>query len=203
MSFNLQKSASMVLIHLLKGVLYKDKSQELWRDLLTYQAAVRDYFTAIGLQVFIDETEGYAFLQQRQDGADENGAGGDGSDTALPRLVQRRPLSYPVSLLCVLLRKKLIEQDATGGETRLIISREQMVDMLRVFLPATSNEAKMIEQIGSHIGKIEEYGFLRRLKGDEERFEVRRIIKALVDADWLTDFEKRLEEYQAYADTSA
>ncbi len=203
MSFNLQKSASMVLIHLLKGVLYKDKSPELWRDLLTYQAAVRDYFTAIGLQVFIDETEGYAFLRQRQDGADENGAGEDGSDTALPRLVQRRPLSYPVSLLCVLLRKKLIEQDTTGGETRLIISREQMVDMLRVFLPATSNEAKMIEQIGSHIGKIEEYGFLRRLKGDEERFEVRRIIKALVDADWLTDFEKRLEEYQAYADTSA
>ncbi len=203
MSFNLQKSASLVLIHLFKGVLYKDNSPELWRDLLTCQAVVRDYFTAIGLQVFIDETEGYAFLRQRQDGEGENGAGEDNSDTVLPRLVQRRALSYPVSFLCVLLRKKLIEQDATGGETRLIVSREQIVDMLRVFLPATGSEAKMIEQIGSHIGKIEEYGFVRRLKGDEERFEVRRIIKALVDADWLTDIDKRLEEYQAHADASA
>lgn len=203
MSFNLQKSASIVLIHLLKGVLYKDRSPELWRDLLTYQAAAHDYFTAIGLQVFIDETEGYAFLRQRQGDEGESSAGEDGSDTVLPRLIQRRPLSYPVSLLCVLLRKKLIEQDATGGETRLIVSREQIVDMLRVFLPTTGSEAKMIEQIGNHIGKIEEYGFLRRLKGDEERFEVRRIIKALVDADWLTDFDKRLEEYQAYANTSA
>ena len=44
--------------------------------------------------------------------ADEDGS-------ALPRLVPRRQLSYPVSLLLALLRKRLAEADAAGGE-RLI-----------------------------------------------------------------------------------
>lgn len=193
---SLPHQASLVLIQLFKGVLYQDKSPELWRDLLTYQAAIHDYFAIIGLQVLIDETEGYAFLRQRPEEAEENE-----DAPALPRLVQRRQLSYPVSLLCVLLRKKLIEQDATGGETRVILSREQIVDMLRVFLPEGSNEAKTVEQIESHIRKVTDYGFLRRLKGDEERYEVRRIIKALVDADWLGDLTQKLEAYQAHADT--
>ena len=89
-----------MLIQLCKGVLYGDKSPELWRDLLTYQASIHDYFAVLGLSVRIDETEGYAFLQQRStaEESDEN--------PELPRLVQRRQLSYPVSLLCVLLRKK-------------------------------------------------------------------------------------------------
>lgn len=103
----------------------------------------------------------------------------------------------------MLLRKKLIEQDATGGETRVILSRAQIVDMLRVFLPESSNEAKTFEQIESHIRKVIDYGFLRRLKGDEERYEVRRIIKALVDADWLGDLNQKLETYRSHADTLA
>lgn len=195
---NLPHQASLVLIQLFKGVLYQDKSPELWRDLLIFQGAVRDYFDVIGLQVLIDETEGYAFLRQRPEATD-----GEAGTPALPPLVQRRQLSYPVSLLCVLLRKKLIEQDAAGGETRVILSREQIVDMMRVFLPEGSNEAKTVEQIESHLRKVVDYGFLRRLKGDEERFEVRRIIKALVDADWLGDLAEKLETYRAHADTLA
>jgi hypothetical protein len=195
---NLPHQASLVLIQLFKGVLYQDKSPELWRDLLIFQGAVRDYFAVIGLQVLIDETEGYAFLRQGPEATD-----GEAGTPTLPPLVQRRQLSYPVSLLCVLLRKKLIEQDAAGGETRVILSREQIVDMMRVFLPEGSNEAKTVEQIESHLRKVVDYGFLRRLKGDEERFEVRRIIKALVDADWLGDLARKLETYQAHADTLA
>jgi hypothetical protein len=195
---NLPRQASLVLIQLFKGVLYQDKSPDLWRDLLIFQGAVRDYFAVIGLQVLIDETEGYAFLRQCPEATDE-----ETGTPALPPLVQRRQLSYPVSLLCVLLRKKLIEQDAAGGETRVILSREQIVDMMRVFLPEGSNEAKTVEQIEGHLRKVVDYGFLRRLKGDEERFEVRRIIKALVDADWLGDLAEKLEAYQAHADTLA
>ena len=60
---NLPHQASLVLIQLFKGVLYQDKSPELWRDLLIFQGAIRDYFAVIGLQVLIDETEGYAFLR--------------------------------------------------------------------------------------------------------------------------------------------
>ncbi len=196
---NLPHQVSLVLIQLCKGVLYADKSPELWRNLQTYQASVHDYFTVLGLRVRIDESEGYAFLQQHS--AEQ--ADVETDSAPLPHLVQRRQLSYPLSLLCVLLRKKLIEQDAAGGETRVILSRAQIVDMLRVFLPESSNEAKTVEQIEGHIRKIIDYGFLRRLKGDDERYEVRRIIKALVDADWLGDLNKKLEAYRSHADSLA
>jgi hypothetical protein len=197
-SFTLPRAASAALIHLFKGVLYQDQHPEPWRDLLQNQAAVADYAAVLGLQLFIDEPEGYAFLRQRPESAEEE----EGIEP-LPRLVQRRALSYPVSLLCVLLRKKLVELDAAGGETRLILGRDQIVEMLRVFLGERSNEAKLVDQIDTHIAKVTEFGFLRRLKKDEDQYEVRRIIKALVDADWLTGMDQRLEEYRNHADASA
>ena len=85
----------------------------------------------------------------------------------LPRLVARRPLSFPVSLLLALLRKKLAEFDAGGGDTRLILSRDEIVELVRVFLPEGSNEAKLIDQVETHLNKIVELGFLRRLKQQE------------------------------------
>jgi hypothetical protein len=117
----------------------------------------------------------------------------------MPRLIARRQLSFPVSLLLALLRKKLAEFDAGGGDTRLVLSRDDMVEMIRVFLPDSSNEARLIDQVDTHINKIISLGFLRALGGPEKMFEVRRILKAYVDAQWLADFEQRLIEYRAYA----
>ena len=117
--------------------------------------------------------------------------------------VARRPLSFPVSLLLALLRKKLAEFDAGGEATRLIMSRDEIVELLRVFLPDSSNEAKLIDQVDTQLNKIVELGFLRRLKsnaavnaGNPAIFEVRRILKAFVDAQWLAEFDARLASYQ-------
>lgn len=184
---------SPVLIHLLKAVLYRDQQEVLWQALLDLQAQVRDYFSVLGLELVLDESEGYAFLRQREA---EYGA----EQEPLPRLVQRRQLSYPVSLLCVLLRKRMVEQDAEGGAIRVILSRQQIIDLLQVFLPARGNQAKTVDQINRHINKVVEYGFLRPLQGQQDQFEVRRILKALVNADWLADLDHKLEEYRAYGD---
>ena len=107
----------------------------------------------------------------------------------------RRQLSYPVSLLLVLLRKKLAEHDASGAEPRLILHREQLLDMMRVFLPDTANEARLMDRIDAHINKVVELGFLRRLRGQDAQFEIRRILKAFVDGQWLAGFEAKLKEY--------
>ena len=191
-TFDAPPQAAPVLIHLLKGVLYRDRQETLWQTLLDLQAVVRDYVAVIGLELILDEAEGYAFLRQRAPQEDE--------EQPLPRLVQRRPLSYPLSLLCVLLRKRLVEQDAGGGETRVVLGREQIVEMLRVYLPDRGSEARTVDYIKTQINKAVDYGFLRRLKGEEERFEVRRILKALVDADWLADMDEKLEAYRAAAE---
>ena len=180
---------SSVVVPLLKGVLYREDNPGLWDALVHLQASVRDYVAILGLELMLDEAEGYAFLRSRQS-EDEDG------QSAIPRLVARRQLSYPVSLLLALLRKKLAEFDAGGGDTRLILSRDEVVELIRIFLPAGSNEVKLIDQVDGTLNKIAEMGFIRRLRGQGQMIEVRRIIKAFVDAQWLADFDERLAEYR-------
>ena len=197
---NASADLSTLAITLLKGVLYREEDERLWNVLLGLQARLRDYVSVLALDLVLDESEGYAFLRSRPEVI------GDEADTKLPRLVARRPLSFPVSLLLALLRKKLAEFDAGGNDTRLILSREDIVGLVSVFMPERSNEAKLVDQIETHINKVIELGFLRRLKGTSgpATFEVRRILKAFVDAQWLADFDVRLEAYRAQlTDTSA
>jgi hypothetical protein len=178
---------SLVVTHLMKGVVYADTHEKVWRHLLPLQAQVRDYVAVMGLSVVVDEAEGYAFLRSREDT--------DDSERAIPRLIPRRALSFHVSLVLALLRKKLAEFDASGAETRLILTREQIVEMVRLFLPDNSNEVRVVEQIEAHLNKIIELGFLRRVTGQQDVYEVRRILKAFVDGQWLAEFDQRLAEY--------
>jgi hypothetical protein len=186
-----------LVVPLLKGVMYQESDAGLWQSLLRLQPAVRDYVAVLGLELAVDEAEGYAFLRSRaQDDEDEA--------APTPRLVARRPLSFPVSLLLALLRKKLAESDASGGDTRLVLGRDDIVELLRVFLPDISNEARVVDQVDAHINKIVDLGFLRRLKtgpgsaaGSDASYEVRRILKAFVDAQWLSGFSERLAAYRA------
>jgi hypothetical protein len=183
---------SPVLIHLLKGILFREQQPTLWLDLLTLQSQVLDYIKIVGLDLKIDENEGYAWLIQQS--ADE-----ETNEAALPRLVQRRPLSYPISLLCVLLRKKTVEADASGEQTRVIVSRQELQNAMLVFMPEKSNEAQTNEQINTTINKVVDLGFLRKLKADGEQLEIQRIIVALVDADWLASLNEKLTSYKDYA----
>lgn len=185
----LNRDFSVLLVSLLKGIVYRDDNQALWVSLLTLQPRVRDYLAVLALDLILDEAEGYAFLRsQKQDDED--------AKSAIPRLVTRRQLSYPVSLMLALLRKKLAEFDASGAETRLILSQDEMVELIRIFLPAGSNEVKLSNQIAATLKKIAELGFIRLLAGEGKNYEVRRIIKAFVDAQCLTDYNERLAVYR-------
>lgn len=183
---------SGLVIPLLKGVVYQEADPAVWNDLMNFQARVRDYIAVLGLELVLDEAEGFAFLRSRSD------SDGEGQ-LSVPRLIARRPLSYNVSLVLALLRRKLAEFDAVGGETQLVIGRDEIVDLVRLFLPDSTNETRLFDQIDSTINKIVDLGFLRRLKtNDGSRggmFEVRRILKAFIDAQWLSDFDTRLSAY--------
>ncbi|MGR9045503.1 MAG: DUF4194 domain-containing protein [Gammaproteobacteria bacterium] len=196
---NANSELTLLLVNLLKGVQYQENDPGRWNQLLSLQSRVRDYVAVLGLELMLDEAEGYAFLRTRPQDDDDEGVTDEGN--APPRLVARRPLSFPVSLLLALLRKKLAETDAGGGDTRLILSRDEILELIRVFLPASSNEAKLVDQLDRHINKVIELGFLRRLQQSNSsqppHYEVRRIIKAFVDAQWLADFDQRLAQYQA------
>ena len=186
---------SALLIGLLKGVQYREQDEAQWAALLNLQARVRDYVAVLNLDLVLDEAEGYAFLKSRPEPAE------DDPSPRLPRLIARRQLSFPVSLLLALLRKKLAEFDASGGDTRLVLARDEIVELVRVFLPAGPNEARLIDQMETTINKVVELGFLHKLKTagsatGPANYEVRRILKAFVDAQWLAEFDARLAVYQ-------
>lgn len=188
---------SVLLISLLKSVLYRHDDERQWATLLNLQARVRDYVAVLNLDLVLDEAEGYAFLKSRPEPTDDDPA------PRMPRIVARRPLSFAVSLLLALLRKKLAEFDAGGGDTRLVLSRDDIVELVRVFLPDGPNEAKLVEQIETTINKVAELGFLQKLKpvggtpAGPATYEVRRILKAFVDAQWLAELDARLTTYQS------
>ena len=192
MNFNEEnsKALSLVLIQLMKGILYATEHPRQWQQLLDLQVQVRDYVRILGLNLSLHEDEGFAWLETIKY---------DDPDEVLPKLVIKRQLSYPVSLLLALLRKKLVEHDSQSSEGRLIMTRDDIVDMVRTFLPESTNEARVVDQIDSYINKVIELGFARRLKADKHRIEIRRIIQAFVNAQWLAEFDQRLQEYLQFS----
>ena len=195
-----QHDLTAVVVPLLKGVVYREDDAALWAALCQLQSRVRDYIAVLVLELVLDEAEGYAFLRAPALSPSDESA-------KQPRLVRRQPLSFAVSLLLALLRKKLAEFDASGGDTRLILPLTAVVEMMRVFLPAGSNEARLSDTVETHLNKVIELGFVRRLKPaavvQEAMFEVRRILKAFVDAQWLGEFDQRLAAYQTQAQAAA
>jgi hypothetical protein len=63
--------------------------------------------------------------------------------------------------------------------------------------PFFSNEARLIDQVDTHLNRVVDLGFVRRLRGQDGMFEVQRILKAFVDAQWLGEFDARLATYRA------
>ncbi|BCW83364.1 DUF4194 domain-containing protein [Paenarthrobacter ureafaciens] len=174
-----------IVTKLFKGVVYAETDEKVWQSLLALTSHVRDYVAVLGLNLILDESEGYAFLRSRED-----------PEGTLPRLIPRRQLTFDVSLLLVLLRKRLLEFDTNSSELRLIMTEEELKDMVAVFLPESSNEARILDRLGTNIKKVVELGFLRKLRGETGTYEVARILKAYVDAQWLEEFDARLADYR-------
>jgi hypothetical protein len=176
------------LIQTMRGPVYRDEREALWRQLVAARRRIADYVQVLGMTLVVDEVKGYAYLRSNIDEDDPD---------APPRLIPRRALSYPVSLLLALLRRRLAEFDATSSDARLVITRDELVRMMRDFLAASTNEARVTDRIDSYLKRVVELGFMRELPGQAGNYEVRRILEAFVDAQWLADFDSRLARYAA------
>lgn len=190
----MKKAYSNVLIALLKGIVYSHQ-EEVWNALILpeNERDVRNYFADIHLDVIIDKSEGYAYLKQQQSESSEETD--DAKPEDAPKLIRKRQLTFHVSLLCILLRKYLIENDQEGESTKAILSREEIENQMKLYLKESSNEAVIHKQIDNAIRKVEDEGFLRRMKTEQEQYEVNRIIKAFVNADQIRDLLERYKEY--------
>jgi len=181
------KPYSHILVALLKGIVYSH-NEKVWDELLKpeNEADVKKYFAEINLELIIDKSEGYAYLKQRQSEDDEEEA---------PRLIERRQLNFHVSLLCLLLRKHLIENDREGESTKAILTREEIIQLVKPFYKETTNEANQQKQIEAAMRRVIDEGFLRKMKTEDEQYEINRIIKAFVNADVVKDSLEKLQNY--------
>lgn len=189
----MSKPYSNVLVALLKGIVYSH-NEPIWDVLLQpeNEADIKRYFADIYLDVVIDKSEGYAYLKQQRPAEEEETEEGEEG----LKLISRRPLNFYVSLLCLLLRKHLVENDSEGDSVKAVLSRDEIIVLMNPFLKETTNEASQLKQVDSAIKKVVDEGFLRRMKTDKEQYEINRIIKAFVNADVVTAW---LEKYKEYA----
>lgn len=178
---------SLTLIPLMKGLVQKHQDEKLWNQVVRLQSKIRDHVKPLGLQLQLAEAEGFAWLSQREFTDEE---------TQLPRLVPRHRLSYNLSLLLALLRRRLAELDSQGGDLRLVLTLEEMQTMMALFLPDTGNEARRRDQVAAQVAKAEDMGFIRRVNSGTQVWEVQRILGLFVDAQWLGDLAQRIEAYR-------
>ena len=183
---------SRTLVAIFKNAVYKESDREYWEVITQNKNKIEDYVSKLGLTLIVDEMDGFCYLKQRNYNEGES---------EIPRLIPRHPLSYQLSLLLMLLRKHLQEFDSTTGDQRLILTRHQIIERMRLYMQDTTNEAKLIDDISRNIQRAEDMGFLRKLRGSEDSFEVQRILRSFVSADYLTQFNERLTEYQRAVDS--
>jgi len=180
------------VIKLLKGNVFKDDAN-IWNGLIQYQPAITRHFSSIGVDLFVNENDGYAFLKEK---VSENP-----SDISLPTLIGKKPLSYSVSLLCVILVEKLIEHDARGGDSPyLVLDKKEIYNSVKLFLPDTSNETKIFKDFDADINTLKKHGFLRQLKTDENKYEVRKILRAKIPVEKLQEIKEKMIEYAELVD---
>jgi hypothetical protein len=196
-----------VLVKLFQGFIYRD-DQRYWSQLMLRSEAVRAYFDQIGMYLYIDEADGYAFLRSvpPSDGLDASREDGSsvesevesvsGDEDGSLRIARKFPLAFDVSLLCVLLRDALEQFDEkVSDDHRLILKREEIYDSLREFFTDVTDETKTRRRFDSMISKVEDLGFLKALKTDAHKFEVRRPIKALIDAEKVSEMKLSMRRF--------
>ena len=175
------------VVYLLKGILHQEQEQP-WNLLLRHHGRIREYLGAIGLVLEINEADGFAFVKQK-DIPDE-------FSEVYPKLVQKRQLGYIPTILCILLRKRLIESERSS-DPRPMVSHEQIVEQTKVFLNSTmTHEKKQRDKIDTAIKKLIEYGFLIELKNEKEKYEINKVLNNYMDIDTLKSIELKLANYK-------
>jgi len=175
--------------NLLQGPVFEDQ-EGLWAETNKYRSELTQYFEKIAIELVIDNRDGYAYLKQMP--LDDLG-------TTIG-LIRRIPLTYELTLVCVLLREWLMEFELNDTETaNLYITPKEFRDRLEMFFKEKANELKFIKELNRHLESCEKMGFLKLVhkeptNPDEHRYEVKRIIKARITNEELIRFKKQLED---------
>lgn len=180
-----------VIIKLLQGPVYAD-DKNIWRELLGWQSAVKEYFGKIGMELLINEADGFARVMQPE--VDEN------DDNPLPRLMKKQAISYEATLLAVILREGLEEFDVKSEGTKYFLTQKEIKERIELFYKEQSNKSKLWKELSRPIASLLNIGILKlnredTVNKDNNQYEIKRIIKAFISNDKLEEIKNKLSGY--------
>jgi hypothetical protein len=189
MNANTPKSfpSAGVKIRLLQDAVYAEDG-DLWTTLLRYRQHVENYFNEIGLELVVHEEDGFAFLKQTE----------HEESAEIPTLFRRDKLPKGVAMIGVVLREQLLQFDEkVHDETRCVVRKGDIIQLSTPFFPETNDEIRADKRIEVALHRAEQMGLIRRLPSPEgeERYEVRRIIKARFPAETLKELREQLQTH--------
>jgi hypothetical protein len=177
---------SVAAVRLLQGAVYSD-DEAAWNAVMTSQSQLEAYLARLGLLLIVDEPEGLAYVRQADQ--DELPEGYE----RLPKLFRKSRLGYWTTLLCVLLREELrrFEEEDLHNE-RYVVEVNSLFDQWRAFFPANYDEVRQRRELDASLVKLSELGFVRKFSNEPETWEIRRILKARLQASELEDLKSQL-----------
>ncbi|MEC5148222.1 DUF4194 domain-containing protein [Chitinophaga sp. 212800010-3] len=179
-----------VFLKLMQGPVYEE-DKTYWKDLLGWQTELNKYLQQTGLQLVISEADGFARIVQPE--ADDSA-----NEKPLPRLMRKTRLTYEATLLCIVLREALDEFDVQGNGTRLFLTQKEIKERLALFFKERHNRSKLLKDLNKPINTLLNVGVLKVTREDAankemQQFEVKRIIKALVNNEKLEEIKSKLK----------
>lgn len=183
-----------VLVRLLQAPAIYDDERQYWQLLEVHEGAVRAYFAQLGVVVELNRAEGYARLTQPAP---------DPDDPAPPlRLLRRVPLSYELSLLCVVLREWLEDHENSPQTTsrKLLATREQLRERVEQFFRQQPNHKALQGKLDGLIEKLNDHGLLKVVvrddgNPDQTKYEVKPLLKAKISLEKLEEFREKLRHH--------
>lgn len=178
------------ILRLLKGVVYNYETKY-WEEIRQYENPIQTYVSRIGLELVFNSEDGLAYIYQPEPK--------EADEKALPKLMKTRQLKYEQSLLCILLREALIELDAaTNTSNHLYITKAGIKERIEIFFKDHPNKQRLYKELDASIEyAIKQLGILRLKQEDElfpdnTRYEISRIIKAMITAEKLEEAKLKL-----------
>ena len=180
-----------VIIKLLQGPVYAD-DKNIWRELTQWQSAVQEYFAKIGMDLIISEENDFARVKQPEtEEHDEN---------PLPRLMKKQTLNYEATLLAVILREGLEEFDIKSDGNKFYLTQKEIKERIELFYKEQSNKSKLWRDLSKPIKDLLAIGILKlnredTANKDNNKYEVKRIIKAFISNEKLEEIKNKINNY--------
>ena len=191
MSIEKTPAYASVIVKLLQSVIYDD-DKKYWNDVLNYETSVREYFLKIGIELVLNRQDGYAFLKQAEFAED---------DSSKPiQLIRKMPLTYETTLLCVLLREWLDENEVSMKADKLYVTGKQIKERIDLFFKDKSNRKRLMDKFDTLIKQARDLGFLYlnnedNQNNDNNQYEVKRILKAKINNEKLNELKDKLKAH--------